>query len=168
MNSRKPTIASGMPTMAPTTVRLTRIPTIISTMPMIIATRRPVISTMTASNFQIATNGQRYQGTSRLTCDVVISTSKIKDQRGDGHFQGAYEQVTITRLNIRSFHPKVEKRTLILACYNVAMPPKKTAPKRRTNTTRTHIIEPVVEIEEQDRPEEDQPLAKETARFKFS
>jgi protein-disulfide isomerase len=48
------------------------------------------------------------------------------------------------------------------------MPPKKTAPKRRTNTTRTHIIEPVVEIEEQDRPEEDQPLAKETARFKFS
>ena len=47
-------IASGIPTMAPTIVRLTTTPTIIRTIPRIIATRRPVISTITATNFQIA------------------------------------------------------------------------------------------------------------------
>lgn len=48
----------------------------------------------------------------------------------------------------------------------LAMPPKKIAPKRRTNTARTRIIEPVVEIEDQDHLEEEQPPVKETARFK--
>lgn len=55
-------MARGIPTMAPMMVRLTIKPTIMSTIPRIIATSRPVISTITASNRQIATNGHKYHG----------------------------------------------------------------------------------------------------------
>jgi len=55
-------MARGIPTIAPTIVRLTITPTIISTIPRIMATSRPVISTMTANKRQTATNGHKYHG----------------------------------------------------------------------------------------------------------
>ena len=61
-NSNRPIIAKGTPMIAPLIVKLTMTPTSIRTAPSTIATKRPVISTMTASSFQMAAKGHKYQG----------------------------------------------------------------------------------------------------------
>jgi hypothetical protein len=66
MISKKPNTIKGIPTIAPMIVRLTITPTIINTSPNMIATNRPVIPMMKATNPQRALKGQR-------THDIISS-----------------------------------------------------------------------------------------------
>lgn len=61
-NSRKPKMSKGRPTIAPTTVAVSKRPTIMKTIPRMAAIRRPVRLRLKASNSQSALKRHRNQG----------------------------------------------------------------------------------------------------------
>src|SRR5688500_19742223 len=99
-------------------VRLTSTPTMIRTIPRIIATSLPVSSTMTANNFQIAAKGQRYHG---ICFECVVMFLSPNFLSGDSHLADD------CHLFIRTFVTKVATGQFFGHVIMPFMPP-------RTNT----------------------------------